>query len=79
MLADLWGELKYLILFSLQVLPIADCMAHEEKRAAIQRCTESQKGIDLIIANGNRTQERINPLYFVPAIEINEVRTLFYL
>lgn len=50
-------------------------MAHEEKRNAIKKCTETQKGIDLIIGHGNQTQANINPLYFVPSIEIDNVTT----
>lgn len=48
-------------------------MANEEKRTAIKNCTETQKGVDLIVGHGNQTQT-INPLYFVPAIEIDNVR-----
>lgn len=54
-------------------MSIPECMADEEKRRAIRNCTSTQKGIDLIVSHGNQTAERINPLYFVPAIEIDNV------
>lgn len=51
-------------------------MANEDKMNAIKNCTETQKGIDLIIAHGNTTQTNISPLYFVPAIEVDNVSLL---
>lgn len=65
-----------LILSFLSVQPISACMANEDKMNAIKNCTEAQKGIDLIIAHGNTTQTNISPLYFVPAIEVDNVRLL---
>lgn len=70
----MFQAIKCIFLF-FAVLPISDCMAHEEKRNAIKKCTETQKGIDLIIGHGNQTQANINPLYFVPSIEIDNVTT----
>lgn len=71
---EMFQAIKCIFLF-FAVLPISDCMAHEEKRNAIMKCTETQKGIDLIIGHGNQTQANINPLYFVPSIEIDNVTT----
>lgn len=67
--------MPYIRLFhlSLSVQPISACLTNDDKMNAIKNCTETQKGIDLIIAHGNATQTNISPLYFVPAIEIDNV------
>lgn len=67
--------MPYIRLFhlSLSVQPVSACMTNDDKMNAIKNCTETQKGIDLIIAHGNATQTNISPLYFVPAIEIDNV------
>ena len=82
-----WGESNELQLRSLwlcdkihcmcrpfiAVQPVSACLTNEEKRNAIKNCTETQKGIDLIIGHGNQTQSHINPMYFVPSVEIDDV------
>lgn len=69
-------SLQIFILILFTDLPISDCMSNEEKRNAIQKCADTQKGTELVIGHGNYTDQRINPLYYVPSIEIDEVRRI---